>query len=83
MEPIGSGMDRTKVDHTKRHVMALCRDHHSEIETIGPNRFSMRYHVPVEGVKLDVETLRKIGVRGNYGSEDERKRENINQTSAG
>jgi hypothetical protein len=84
VEPIGSGMDRTKVDHTKRHVMALCRDHHSEIETIGPNRFSMRYHVPVEGVKLDVETLKKIGVRGNYEQETNgRRNEKHNQESVG
>lgn len=67
VDVIGSGMDRTKVDHTKRHVMALCRVHHSIIEAIGANRFAQKYHVPVTGIKLDVETLKKIGVRGNYG----------------
>lgn len=69
VDVIGSGMDRTKVDHTKRHVMALCRAHHSIIEAIGANRFAQKYHVPVTGIKLDVETLKKIGVRGNYGGD--------------
>ena len=69
VDVIGSGMNRTHIDHTKRHVMALCRRHHSEIEQIGPEKFSKKYHVPVDGIKLDAETLRKIGVRGNYSSD--------------
>jgi len=49
--------------------MALCRKHHGEIEQIGPHAFSEKYHVPVDGIKLDVETLKKIGVQGNYSSD--------------
>ncbi|QER67598.1 putative HNHc nuclease [Paucilactobacillus nenjiangensis] len=71
IDVIGNGLDRTKVDHTKRHLMALCRVHHQEIEQIGPHAFSEKYHLPVTGIKLDVETLKKIGVRGDY-SESER-----------
>ena len=71
VDVIGSGLDRTKVDHSKRHLMALCRKHHSEIEQIGPTKFSELHHLPVTGIKLDVETLKKIGVRGDY-SETER-----------
>ncbi|VDG18206.1 hypothetical protein [Lactobacillus plantarum subsp. plantarum] [Lactiplantibacillus mudanjiangensis] len=67
VDVIGAGMNRAHVDHTKRHVMALCRKHHGEIEQIGQQDFSAKYHVPVDGIKLDVETLRKIGVQGNYG----------------
>ncbi|GAK47738.1 hypothetical protein LOSG293_110540 [Secundilactobacillus oryzae JCM 18671] len=66
VDVLGSGMNRNHVDHTKRHVMSLCRAHHSEIEQIGPQAFSEKYHVPVNGIKLDVETLKKIGVIGNY-----------------
>ncbi|VDG25840.1 putative HNHc nuclease [Lactiplantibacillus mudanjiangensis] len=69
VDVIGAGMNRAHVDHTKRHVMALCRKHHGEIEQIGSQAFSEKYHVPVEGVKLDVGTLKKIGVQGNYGSD--------------
>lgn len=69
VDVIGAGMNRAHVDHTKRHVMALCRKHHGEIEQIGPQAFSEKYHVPVDGIKLDVETLKKIGVQGNYSSD--------------
>lgn len=69
IEAVGSGNNRNKIDHTKRHFMALCRSHHSEIEQIGRTAFSEKYHIPVDGIKLDRETLEKIGVRGNYDTE--------------
>ena len=69
VDVIGAGLNRTHVDHTKRHVMALCRVHHSEIEQIGPVAFSAKYHVPVDGIKLDKETLKRIGLKGKYSSD--------------
>lgn len=69
VDVIGSGLNRTHVDHTKRHVMALCRVHHSEIEQIGSVAFSAKYHVPVDGMKLDKETLKRIGLKGKYSSD--------------
>lgn len=66
VDVIGAGLNRTHVDHTKRHVMALCRVHHSEIEQIGSAAFSAKYHVPVDGIKLDKETLKRIGLKGKY-----------------
>ncbi|AYM03598.1 DUF968 domain-containing protein [Levilactobacillus brevis] len=69
LDAVGMGMDRRQVDHSKRHVMALCRKHHGEFHMIGASKFSSKYHVPVEGLKLDVETLRRIGVPGNYGGD--------------
>lgn len=61
--------NRNKVDHTKRHVMALCRVHHNEIESIGTIKFAQKYHVPVTGIKLKIEDLQKLGIRGNYGGD--------------
>jgi len=66
---IGIGGDRTKVDHTERYVMPLCHIHHMEVEAIHEEAFGEKYHIPVTGIKLDEETLRKIGVRGNYRGE--------------
>ncbi|WP_440964324.1 putative HNHc nuclease [Pediococcus pentosaceus] len=59
--------NRNKVDHTKRHVMALCRVHHSEIESIGSAKFSAKYHVPVDGIKLSIEDLKRLKIKGDYG----------------
>ncbi|KAF0522984.1 putative HNHc nuclease [Pediococcus pentosaceus] len=59
--------NRNKVDHTKRHVMALCRTHHSEIESIGSAKFSAKYHVPVDGIKLSIEDLKRLNIKGDYG----------------
>lgn len=58
--------NRNKIDHSQRHVMALCRAHHSEIESIGPAKFSAKYHVPVDGIKLSIEDLKRLKIRGNY-----------------
>lgn len=69
VDVIGAGLNRIHVDHTKRHVMALCRVHHSEIEQIGSVAFSAKYHVPVDGIKLDKETLKRIGLKGKYSSD--------------
>ncbi|GJI51829.1 putative HNHc nuclease [Lactiplantibacillus plantarum] len=69
VDVIGAGLNRTHVGHTKRHVMALCRVHHSEIEQIGSVAFSAKYHVPVDGMKLDKETLKRIGLKGKYSSD--------------
>ena len=66
VDVMGAGLNRTHVDHTKRRVMALCRIHHSEIEQIGSVAFSAKYHVPVDGIKLDKETLKRIGLKGKY-----------------
>lgn len=66
IDEIGSGLNRTHVDHSKRHVIALCRVHHIERHQIGNKQFSNKYHTPLNGIKLDVETLKKIGVKGDY-----------------
>lgn len=69
IDVVGMGMNRNHLDHSKRHVIALCRGHHEELHQIGAQKFSQKYHMPVTGIKLDVETLKKIGVRGNYEGE--------------
>lgn len=61
--------NRNKIDHTKRHVMALCREHHIEIETINAVNFAKKYHVPVTGIKLKLEDLKKLGIKGKYEDE--------------
>ena len=63
---IGMGMDRTKVDHSKKLLVALCRVHHNEIHSKGTRLFCHDHHLTNIGIKVDAETLKKIGVQGNY-----------------
>lgn len=67
-DTVGMGVDRNKVDHTQHRVLPLCRTHHQNYHQLGPEKFAELYHVPVNGIKLDEETLKKINVRGNYES---------------
>lgn len=69
LDTVGMGVDRKKVDHTQKHVMPLCRTHHENYHQLGAKKFSELYHVPVDGIKLDAETLKKLGVKGNYKSQ--------------
>lgn len=69
LDTVGMGMNRDHVDHTQKHVMPLCRTHHENYHQLGAEKFAELYHVPVNGIKLDVETLKKLGVKGNYESQ--------------
>lgn len=69
LDTVGMGMNRDHVDHTKKHVMPLCRTHHENYHQLGAEKFAELYHVPANGIKLDVETLKKLGVKGNYKSQ--------------
>lgn len=66
VDTVGMGRDRTKVDHTKHRVMALCRIHHTEYHKIGPSEFCKKYHLTAPGIKLSEEDLKKLGIEGDY-----------------
>lgn len=66
---VGMGVNRNKVDHTKRFVMPLCVNHHTEQHNKGINSFINYYHI--KPVKPDLETLRILKVRGDYEDEEE------------
>lgn len=67
---VGAGSNRNKIDHTKRYVLPLCRADHNLIHTQGEDEFCKINHLPIRGIKLDVETLKKIGVKGDYREEE-------------
>lgn len=66
VDALGMGSNRTKAKHLEHHFMALCRPHHQEIEQIGRPAFADKYHVPVDGIRLDLPTLKKLNIQGNY-----------------
>lgn len=65
---VGMGGNRDKVDHSKRYLAALCRKHHNIVHQLGTTAFCRKYGLTRLGIKVDAETLKKIGVRGNYGN---------------
>lgn len=59
---IGMGNDRTEVQHLGREVISLCREHHTELHTMGNQEFFRRYHLD-GGVIADKTILKIYGLR--------------------
>ncbi|HDE9183055.1 TPA: hypothetical protein PD621_001718 [Staphylococcus aureus] len=44
-EAVGRGMNRNKMNHYNKHVLALCREHHNQQHAIGVKSFDDKYHL--------------------------------------
>lgn len=66
---VGMGVDRRKVDHSQRYLVALCRKHHEICHKYGTPKFCRMYKLTNLGIKVDAQTLKRIGVQGNYGQD--------------
>lgn len=62
IDAIGMGNDRNEVKHLGREVMSLCREHHTEIHTLGKAEFMARYHLD-GGIEADGTILKIYGLR--------------------
>ncbi len=60
VEAVGMGRKRDKVDHTKHHIMCLCREHHNLQHTMGIESFC-ELHV-VKPIKLNIDQMKGLGV---------------------
>ncbi|EOD3987468.1 putative HNHc nuclease [Staphylococcus aureus] len=58
-EAVGRGMNRNKMNHYDKHVLALCREHHNEQHAIGVKSFDDKYHLHDSWIKVD-EKLNKM-----------------------
>ncbi|QNQ45165.1 putative HNHc nuclease [Staphylococcus warneri] len=58
-EAVGRGMNRNKINHYDKHVLALCRQHHNEQHAIGVKSFDDKYHLHNSWIKVD-ERLNKM-----------------------
>ena len=52
-EAVGRGMNRNKMNHYDKHVLALCRRHHNEQHAIGVKSFDEKYHLQNSWIKVD------------------------------
>ena len=62
IDAIGMGNDRTEVQHEGREVMSLCREHHTELHTVGKAEFMAKYHLD-GGVPCDRTIMKIYGLR--------------------
>lgn len=62
IDEIGMGNDRTEVQHEGREVMSLCREHHTELHTVGKAEFMTKYHLD-GGVPCDRTIMKIYGLR--------------------
>lgn len=58
IDTVGMGNNRNEVEHLGREVISLCREHHTEMHTIGKTQFFGKYHLD-GGVTAD-KTILKI-----------------------
>lgn len=63
IDAIGMGNDRTEVQNEGREVMSLCREHHTELHTVGKAEFMAKYHLD-GGVPCDRTIMKIYGLRG-------------------
>lgn len=68
---VGMGMNRKKVDHSRRYLVALCRAHHQEIHQLGTTDFCRKYHFTNIGIMVRPEILKRIGIVGDYSKRGE------------
>lgn len=62
IDAIGMGNDRKEAEHLGREVMSLCREHHTEIHTIGKAAFMAKYHLD-GGICADRTILKIYGLK--------------------
>lgn len=58
---VGMGNNRNEINHIGMRAMAVCREHHREIDTIGQKAFDEKYHL--EPVAIDEQIARKYRLR--------------------
>ena len=66
IDAVGMGRDRTEIIHEGLEVIPLCREHHTEMHTIGKNDFFKKYHLN-NGIIADKTICRIYGLKKRKG----------------
>lgn len=61
LNAVGMGRDRAEIIHEGLEVLPLCREHHTEIHTIGRDSFLKKYHL--KGIIADKSICRNYGLK--------------------
>lgn len=57
VDAVGMGNDRDEIIHIGREALPLCREHHTELHSMGNSSFMTKYHI--EPVKIDEKIAKK------------------------
>lgn len=66
IDAVGMGRDRTEIIHEGLEVLPLCREHHTEMHTIGKGDFFNKYHLS-NGIIADKTICRIYGLKRKKG----------------
>ena len=70
-DAVGMGRDRDTINHLGMKVLPLCREHHTEMHTVGKSTFMEKYHLG-DGVELDKSIAKVYGL--NIDSDKKRRK---------
>lgn len=73
LDAVGMGRDRDDIIHEGMDVISLCREHHTEIHTIGKRTFMDKYHLGDGGIPVD-RTIIKIYRLNNKKPNEKRRK---------
>ena len=67
VDAIGMGRDRDDIIHEGMEVLPLCREHHTEIHSMGRDSFMKKYHLD-GGIQADRTICRIYGLKKRKGA---------------
>lgn len=69
VDVIGIGRNREEIVHEGLEVLPLCREHHTEMHTVGKNSFFDKYHLE-HGIIADKTICRIYGIKAAKGRKE-------------
>lgn len=67
VQALGMGRDRTEIIHEGLEVLPLCREHHTEVHTMGKDSFFKKYHLE-GGITADRTICKIYGLKRRKGA---------------
>lgn len=83
VDHIGNGFNRNKISHIGKRALPLCRVHHTEVHSIGEQKFLQKYHLSPFVINKNMEYFIKKGKINVFEEDLENAKENNNEENTG
>lgn len=83
VDHIGNGFNRDKISHIGKRALPLCRVHHTEVHSIGEQKFLQKYHLSPFVINKNMEYFIKKGKIKVFEEDLENAEENDNEENTG